>query len=159
MLEDCASSPLGKEKCRKLTPVSDLNEIRKMQAQTSDALKRIWQKGSISFLGINDITDSLKRLQIGSPLGIGELLRISSLLKIALRVKSFSRNQDTDQRDSLDDMFDALEPLSNLNSEITRCIISEDEIADDATANLKSIRRSIKITNDRIHSQLNSIIN
>lgn len=159
MLEECASSPLGKEKCRKLVPSSDYKQIKRMQSETSDALKRIWQKGSISFLGITDITGSLKRLEIGSPLGIGELLKISSLLTIALRVKSFSRNEDSDNKDSLDEMFEALEPLSNLNNEIMRCIISEDEIADDATANLKSIRRSIKVTNDRIHSQLNSLIN
>lgn len=159
MLEECASSPLGKDKCKKLTPISDYKQIKKMQTETSDALKRIWQKGSISFLGIHNITDSLKRLEIGSPLGVGELLKISSLLKIALRVKSFSRNEDAEYRDSLDEMFEAIEPLSNLNNEIMRCIISEDEIADDATANLKSIRRSIKVTNDRIHSQLNSLVN
>lgn len=159
MLEECASSPLGKDKCQKLVPISDEHQIKKMQTETSDALKRIWQKGSISFLGINDITDSLKRLEIGSPLGVGELLKISSLLKIALRVKSFSRNEDAEYKDSLDEMFEAIEPLSNLNNEIMRCIISEDEIADDATANLKSIRRSMKITNDRIHSQLNSLVN
>jgi len=159
MLEDCATSPLGKEKCHNLKPVSDYGQIKHMQTQTSDALKLIWQKGSISFLGLNDITASLKRLEIGSSLGTGELLRISSLLKIALRVKSFSRSENAEEESSLDDMFAAIEPLSNLNNEITRCIISEEEIADDATATLKNIRRQQKITNDRIHSQLNSLVN
>jgi len=159
MLEECASSPLGKDKCRNLVPISDYKEIKKLQTETSDALKRIWHKGSISFLGVTDISDSLKRLEIDSPLGTGELLKISSLLKIALRVKSYSRNENTEEKDSLDDMFEAIEPLSNLNSEIMRCVISEEEIADDASANLKSIRRSMKITNDKIHSQLNSIVN
>lgn len=135
-----------------------LHEIKKNQQQTSDALKRIWQKGSVSFSGIHDIGESLKRLEIGSTLGIGELLRISALLKVALRVKTFSRNED-DEKDSLDELFESLEPLTNLNKEIEKCIISEDEIADDASYNLKNIRRQMKLTNDRIHSQLSSLVN
>lgn len=159
-LSDCACSELGKEKCRKLEPISDLNKIKKLQKETADALSLVWQKGSVSFSGLYDISASLKRLEIGSALGAGELLKISSLLKIALRVKTFARKEDADgEPNSLDQLFDSIEPLSNLNSEITGCILSEDEIADDASANLKNIRRQIKITNDRIHSQLNSIIN
>lgn len=159
-LSDCACSELGKEKCRKLEPISDLNKIKKLQKETADALSLVWQKGSVSFSGLHDISASLKRLEIGSALGVGELLKISSLLKIALRVKTFARKEDADgEPNSLDQLFDSIEPLSNLNSEITGCILSEDEIADDASANLKNIRRQIKITNDRIHSQLNSIIN
>ena len=108
----------------------------------------MWQKGSVSFSGLHDISASLKRLEIGSALGAGELLKISSLLKIALRVKTFARKEDADgEPNSLDQLFDSIEPLSNLNSEITGCILSEDEIADDASANLKNIRRQIKITN------------
>lgn len=159
MLEECASSPLGKSKCSRLIPLTEYNHIKKMQTETSDALKLTWKKGNISFTGLTDITASLKRLEIGSALGIGELLQISSLLKIALRVKSFSHKDDSDGPDSLDKMFGMIQPLSNLNNEIQRCIISEDEISDDATASLKNIRRSIKITNDKIHSQLNSIVN
>ena len=159
-LSDCACSELGKEKCRKLEPISDLNKIKKLQKETADALSLVWQKGSVSFSGLHDISASLKRLEIGSALGAGELLKISSLLKIALRIKAFARKEDSDgEPNSLDQLFDSIEPLSNLNSEITGCILSEDEIADDASANLKNIRRQIKITNDRIHSQLNSIIN
>lgn len=159
-LSDCACSELGKEKCRKLEPISDLNKIKNLQKETADALSLVWQKGSVSFSGLHDISASLKRLEIGSALGAGELLKISSLLKIALRVKTFARKEDSDgEPNSLDQLFDSIEPLSNLNSEITGCILSEDEIADDASANLKNIRRQIKITNDRIHSQLNSIIN
>lgn len=159
-LSDCACSELGKEKCRKLEPISDLNKIKNLQKETADALSLVWQKGSVSFSGLHDISASLKRLEIGSALGAGELLKISSLLKIALRVKTFARKEDADgEPNSLDQLFDSIEPLSNLNSEITGCILSEDEIADDASANLKNIRRQIKITNDRIHSQLNSIIN
>lgn len=158
LLIEQAGSELGKQKCNTLVPSSDLYEIKKNQQHTGDALKRIWQKGSISFLGLHDIGDSLKRLEIGSTLGTGELLKICSLLKTAIRVKTFSRKEDADIKDSLDEMFESIEPLTNLKNDIERCIISEDEIADDASANLKNIRRQIKLTNERIHNQLNSLI-
>ena len=157
-LTDQAGSDLGRKRCRALVPSSDLHEIKKNQQHTSDALKRIWQKGSVSFSGIHDIGESLKRLEIGSSLGTGGLLRICSLLKVAIRIKTFSRNEDADIKDSLDEMFETIEPLTNLKNDIERCIISEEEIADDASVNLKNIRRQMKLTNERIHSQLNSLI-
>ena len=159
-LSDYASSPMGKKLCRELKPISDINEIRQMQTQTSDALARIFAKGSISFSGLYDIGGSLLRLKVGSALGIVELLQISKQLDVALRVKSYSRKDtDDDNKDSLDDMFTVIEPLSPLNNEIKRCIISEDEIADDASPALKSVRRNIRLTNERIHQQLNSMVN
>ena len=159
MLENQAGSEPGKKLCHALVPSADIHTIKENQKQTGDALSRIWQKGSLSFSGIHNIGESIKRLEIGSTLGTGELLRIDSLLKVALRVKTFSRRDDEAERDSLDDMFEAIEPLTNLKNDIERCIISEDEIADDASANLKNIRRQMKITNDRVHSQLSSLIN
>ncbi len=158
-LKEEAASDLGKNLCAELTPSTDLHEIKCIQQQTSDALTRIWQKGSVSFSGLHDIGESLKRLEIGSTLGMGELLRISSLLKVANRIKTFSRREDADNKDSLDELFEAIEPLTNLNKEIEKCIISEEEMADDASYNLKNIRRQMKITNDRIHSQLNNLVN
>ena len=158
LLIEQAGSELGKQKCNALVPSSDLYEIKKNQQHTGDALKRIWQKGSVSFSGLHDIGASLKRLEIGSTLGTGELLKICSLLKTAIRVKTFSRKEDADIKDSLDEMFESIEPLTNLKNDIERCIISEEEIADDASANLKNIRRQIKLTNERIHNQLNSLI-
>lgn len=159
-LSDYASSPMGKKLCRELKPISDINEIRQMQTQTSDALARIFAKGSISFSGLYNIGGSLLRLKVGSALGIVELLQISKQLDVALRVKSYSRKDtDDDNKDSLDDMFAVIEPLSPLNNEIKRCIISEDEIADDASPALKSVRRNIRLTNERIHQQLNSMVN
>ena len=102
---------------------------------------------------------SLKRLAIGSVLGMGELLAVSSLLDCAARVKAFSRNLDADtQEDSLDSFFDALEPLTPLNHELKRCILSEEEISDDASPGLKSVRRQMQTANERIRSQLNSMI-
>lgn len=159
-LTELASSALGKEHCKNLLPNTDLEQIKQDLKETSDALSRIFQKGSLSFSGVKDIRSSLMRLKVGSTLGIEELLNLSSLLNVALRVKQYSR-KDTDEveADSLDERFTLLEPLTPLNNEIKRCIISEEEISDDASSTLKHIRRTIKNTNDKVHEQLNSIVN
>ena len=160
MLTDKASSSMGKEICKKTEPSTDIDEIRHMQTQTKDALTRLFQKGNISFGSVKDVRGSLKRLEIGSSLGIGELLAICSLLENTNRVKAYSRSERGDSLpDSLDGMFAALEPLTPLTTEIRRCILSEDEISDDASSNLRQIRRNMKIAGDRIHTQLSSLVN
>ncbi len=180
-LESHAASPLGKSLCRELSPSSDLEEIRTRQAQTTDAVNRVRLKGSVSFSGLREIGGSLKRLEIGSSLSIPELLSISSVLTVASRAKAYGR-RDTESPpvftprfpgqkppkqaevaeyvpDSLDPLFQSIEPLTPLNNEIKRCILSEDEIADEASPGLSRARRSIKAAADRIHTQLNSILN
>ena len=159
-LEEYASSPLGQKVCRQLLPSIDIQEIRISQAETSDALDRVRQKGSLSFSGLRDVTDSLKRLEIGSFLGIAELLAISSILTIAAKAKAYGRHEESElPDDSLEEMFQMLEPLTPLNTEIKRCILSEEEISDDASPGLRHVRRSMKTINDRVHSQLNSLLN
>ena len=159
-LTELAGSSIGKELCRNLKPSSNLAEIEAAQKQTSDALSRIYQRGSISFSGVQDVRGSLKRLEIGGSLSALELLRIAKLLETTSRVKSFGRLENSDrEKDSLDDMFDGLQPLANLYNEIYRCILSEDEIADDASPALAKIRRFIRQTNDRVHTQLASLVN
>ena len=159
-LETYASSPLGRDLCRNLVPSIDVHEIRQMQKETSDALTRVRQKGSISFTGLKDVGGSLKRLEIGSSLNITELLAISSMLTIAARAKAYGRHEDDDEyEDSLEEMFRLLEPLTPLNNEIKRCILSEDEISDEASLGLHKVRRSMKAINDKVHSQLNAILN
>lgn len=180
-LESHAASPLGKSLCRELSPSSDLEEIRTRQAQTTDAVNRVRLKGSVSFSGLREIGGSLKRLEIGSSLSIPELLSISSVLTVASRAKAYGRRDTEDPPvftprfpgqkppkqaevaeyvpDSLDPLFQSIEPLTPLNNEIKRCILSEDEIADEASPGLSRVRRSIKAAADRIHTQLNSILN
>ena len=159
-LTDKASSYMGKQLCKNLEPSTDLEEIRLMQIQTKDALTRLFQKGSVSFGNVKDVRGSLKRLEIGSSLGIQEILAICALLENTSRVKAYSRKERNDLPvDSLDGMFDALSPLTPLSAEIRRCIISEDEFSDDASPALRQIRRNMKITNDRIHTQLASLVN
>ena len=158
-LTNLAGSELGKEKCRELVPSSDIEEIRTRQAETEAALNRIYKKGSLSFSGIHDIRGSIKRLEIRSCLGMGELMHISSVLTATEHIKSYGKQEEGVEDDALSERFRLLEPLKTINHEILRCIISEDEMADDASAGLKSVRRSIKTTNDKIRDQLNSIIN
>lgn len=159
MLEAFATSSIGKNKCRQLRPLDNLTEIETMQQETADALSRIYQKGSLSFSGVKDVRGSLKRLEVGSTLGIGELLAIRSLLENASRAKAYSRQEtENEHTDSLDNMFELIEPLSPLATEIGRCILSEDEISDDASTGLRQVRRSMKLTNDKIHTQLSSFV-
>ena len=160
-LTEYASSPLGKELCRDTLPVSDIDTIKKLQKETSDALSRLWKNGAISFSGNRDIRPSLKRLEVGGLLSAKELLDISSVLNVALRIKAYSKGDELEERegDSLSRMFLLLRPLSPLNNEIKRCIISEEEFADDASTTLLSIRRAKKTTNEKIHSQFNSLVN
>lgn len=160
MLAECATSASGKTLCQNLTPSVSLAEIQLAQQQTSDALTRIYQKGSLSFSGIHNLGASLKRLEVGGALSIGEFLKIASLLEVAKRAKAYARSEREDAKaDSLDSYFSRLEPLSPLLDEIRRCILSEDEIADDASSTLKNIRRSIKNTNEKIRSQMNDLLN
>ena len=159
MLENLATSSIGKDMCRRLAPCDDLGKIQLMQQETADALSRIYQKGALSFGGVKDIRGSLKRLEIGGTLGTGELLDIAGLLENAGRAKAYSR-RDTEEEnlDSLDGMFQILEPLTPLSSEIRRCILSPEEIADDASPGLHQVRRGMKNINEKIHSQLASYI-
>lgn len=154
-----AGSPLGKELCKNLIPSTDIVQIEERQAETRDALSRIYQHGTISFSGVTDIGISLKRLEVNACLGAGELLAIARILDTVLAVKQYGNNREEDApADCLDPLFEELLPLESLCRDIKRCILSEDEIADDASANLKSIRRTIKQTNDKLHSQLMQIV-
>lgn len=159
-LTEKATSEPGKKRAAALLPMTDLNEIQAAQTQTADALGRLFAKGSTSFGSNKDFGMSLKSLEVGSVLSIAELLRIASFLENVNRIKAYGRRERDDMPgDSLDVWFDMLEPLTPLAGEINRCILSEEEIADDASPALKHIRRSMAVTNDRIHSQLNSMIN
>ena len=159
-LTEYAASPLAKEMCRNLVPSSDFDEVVQSQSETSDAVTRVRQKGNVSFGGIRDIRDSLKRLDIGSSLSITELLAISSLLTASARIKAYGRHEDSEfPDDSLEEMFRSLEPLTPVNNEIKRCILSEDEVSDDASPGLRHVRRSMKSIQDKIHSQMNAILN
>ncbi len=160
LLTDKATSAPGKELCRVLKPMTDLEKIEEAQRQTADAFSRLVKGDCANFSGNTDISYSIKALEIGSALSAAELLKIAASLACAARAKAFSRTERDDEiEDSLQRFFANLEPLTPLQNEINRCILSEEEIADDASAALKHIRRSISLTNDKIHSQLTNMVN
>ena len=159
-LTDKADSEPGKALCRELIPEMDLEEVKQAQKETSDALSRILKYGSTSFGGNKDLGYSFKSLEIGSALSAPELLKIAAFLENTARIKSYGRGEKEDAgKDSLTPYFEKLTPLSPISEEIRRCILSEEEFADDASPELKRIRRSMAITGDKIHNQLNSLLN
>mgnify|MGYP005788182509 FL=1 len=160
LLEEEASSFRGRQLCRRLKPMTDIDKINTYQEQTAAAFTRIVRKGRISFGDAAPVEESMKRLEIGGALSITELLRISRLLANTARVKSYGRHDtQEDSGDCLDPYFEQLEPLTPLANEIDRCILSEDEISDDASGTLKHIRRSISVINDKVHSTLTGLVN
>ena len=160
MLTGHASSPAGKEWCRKLKPMTSPGDIQAAQEQTAAAFTRIVKKGRLSFSGNCPVEDSMKRLEIGAVLGSGDLLRICKLLEAAGRAKAYGRHETTDElSDCLDSYFEQLQPISVLSGDIRRCIIEEDEISDDASSTLKNIRRQMGQINDKVHGTLNSMVN
>ena len=158
-LVDKATSEPGRKLCRELVPMTDLEQINLAQSETADALSRIFRKGSTSFGGNKDLGMCIKSLEVGSSLSISELLNIAALLENVNRIKAYGRSDREDApEDTLSEYFNGLEPLTPLANEIRRCILSEEEIADDASPTLKHIRRSMALTNEKIHSQLASMI-
>ena len=186
LLANKANSAPGKKLCRELVPSTDLGEIRRNQRQTADALRRLFRFGSTSFGNNKDLGYSIRSLEVGSTLSILELLNIASMLDNVGRIKAYGRqdrndgraggrasgnDRDSDRdrrggspepeeeaRDTLDEYFELLTPLTGLANEIHRCILSEEEIADDASPKLKNIRRSMLQTGDKIHGQLTSML-
>jgi len=159
LLEAHASSPGGKFLCKRLSPMTSVDKIDLAQEQTAAAFTRIVKKGRLSFSGAYGVEDSLKRLEIGASLSITELLRICRLLETAGRAKTYGRHDTVDElADCLDTHFQTLEPLTPLTTEIRRCILSEDEISDDASSALRQIRRQIGQMNDKVHTTLNNLV-
>lgn len=159
-LTELASSASGRTLCQALTPSVDLAEIETAQQQTGAAFSRIIKKGRPSFSGVVPVIDSVRRLEIGGALSAKELLSLCRLLETAAQIKAYGRAEDPDQEpDCLSVFFDSLEPLTPLSSHIRFCILQEDEINDEASRNLKQIRRQISQLNDRVHSALASVLN
>lgn len=153
-----ASSEPGIKLCRELQPLMDMDEINSALKQTSDAVSRIFRHGSISFAGLKDIRPLTKALEVGSALGMSELLDICSLLKVAAGARRYGVSED-EAADSLSGLFNVIYDIADVRREIERCILSEDEIADDASAELKNIRRQMRICTERIRTELNSMLN
>ena len=160
LLTEKADSEPGKKLCRELVPSTDLSAIRTAQRETKDALARLFRIGSTFFGSNRDLGFSIRSLEIGSSLSMSELLKLASFLDNVSRIKTYGKKEREDlPNDSLDAYFEGLTPMTQLANEINRCILSEEEMADDASPRLKSIRRSKLSTNEKIHSQLTSMVN
>lgn len=160
MLTGYAASDGGKKLCLGLEPSTDYNTVVESLTNTNDAMSRIYAKGEVSFAGVTSLEDAIKRLDIGASLSTTELLNIAAVLNAASRVKAYGTREDSDtSKDSLDSMFEYLVPLAPLKNEITRCILAEDEISDDASPVLRDIRRQLKSFDGRIHNELAALVN
>lgn len=161
MLTGYAASPMAKRKCERLKPRKDLTVIQTLQQETRDALRHLNKQGNLSFAGLRDIGASLKRLEVNGILDIKELLDIGSVLDTALTAKQYGEAEESLdlEQDCLKNRFLELVPLEYLSREIHRCILSESEIADDASAGLKNVRRSKRLTNEKLHAQLSRLVN
>lgn len=160
LLTEKADSEPGKKLCRDLVPSTDLSTIRTAQRETKDALARLFRIGSTSFGSNRDLGFSIRSLEIGSSLSMSELLKLASFLDNVSRIKTYGKKEREDlPNDNLDAYFEGLTPMTQLANEINRCILSEEDMADDASPKLKSIRRSKLSTNEKIHSQLTSMVN
>ena len=163
-LSDYAVTEDAKRKVAGLRPYNDRNKIEQLQQNTRDAFVRLEKYGQVSFSGIKNIKESLKLLEIDSTLSASELLDMAALLEAASEVKKYGEiagsDEDSEHKvfDSLTPLFDELLPLEDISSEIRRCIISSDEIADDASGNLKAIRRKITSSEAEVHNVLNKMI-
>lgn len=154
-LVSMACSDGAKQTLKALMPMNNIDDINSALDETNDALTRVYQKGSVDFSRIKDVRASIARLKVGSSLNALELLNISMLLECAAHIKGYYEYR----ADSIQPMIDTLDPVTLLNNAIKRCIISEDEISDDASANLRDIRRKKNLAADRIHTELNKILN
>ena len=188
-LEEHADSQPGKKLCRELLPLDSLFEIEHAQAQTESALSHLFRKGSISFGNNRDFGYMFGALSVGASLSMPELLQLASFLDNVGRIRNYGlskdgerseikgRNvnsakgtgrekagasapdQDDPHADVLYDLFDCLYPVPGLSAEIRRCILSEDQVADDASAALRKIRREMQMTGDKVHQQLAKMVN
>ena len=173
-LKNHADSEPARAMIDKLRPSGKRDWVVSALEETDAAVERILKNGSISFGSNRDFGYALKSLAIGHSLSIPELISLASFLENVERIKSYgspknkppgnaSSADGTDEEevktDVLDDLFEELTPLPLLTRRIREVIISEDEIADNASSELSSIRRQIRLTGDKIHTQLNSMIN
>ncbi|MBQ7565301.1 MAG: endonuclease MutS2 [Lachnospiraceae bacterium] len=159
MLAEKASSKAGKDMCRGLLPSVKPEVIETMQQETADALSRLIRNSAVSFGGSIDIRGILSELKIERTLSAGQLLTVAKLLETTAKIKGYGRTESHEEPDSLTGYFEVLEPLSPLCRDLNRCIISEEEISDEASSDLKHIRRQIRLTGDKIHSELTQMVN
>lgn len=158
-LMDFAVSPMAKEKAEALLPYTAMTDIIQQQQETSEAVSMILRKGTLTLGGFKEIRPQMKRAAMGGVLSMGELMHIGSFLYVCRRAKEYAKHENkTEVYEKLDALFELIQPIVSLENEITRCIVSETEMADTASSALHKIRREIKQSHERVKDQLNHII-
>ena len=155
-----AVSPMAKERAAALRPSAAMSDIIIWQEETTEATTMVLKKGTPSFGGFREIRPQLKRASMAGILSIAELMSVGEFAYVCRKVKNYARKENKDEVYArLDEYFDLITPLDKLENEISRCILSETEVADDASAGLRSVRREIKASNERVKDHLNGVIN
>ena len=156
LLASCAGSQEGKKACLSLLPTSDLEDVRAMQAETTAACNLCDKKGYPGFSGVQDVSDSVDRANLGGTLQPKELLTVASLLRCARTVNGYIG--DDEEATVLDSMFRMLSPNKRLEDRISNAILSEEDIADTASPALADIRRHMRIQSGKIKDSLQKMI-
>lgn len=157
-LEEQAGSEMAKKVVSGLRPFHEIPVIRDMLMETTEAVRLILHKGPLPLGGFYDIEDSLHRARKGGSLTMKQLLQIHFNLSLARRVTTFLKS-DLPPLPVIQSIGEVIAVHKNLEDEIDRCILSEDEMADNASPELKQIRRAILRQNDALKSKINHIIN
>lgn len=158
-LMDFAVSPMAKEKVEALLPYTAMTDITQAQQETTEAVSMILRKGTLTLGGFREIRPQMKRAAMGGVLSMGELMNIGSFLYVCRRAKEYAKHENkTESYEKLDALFELIQPIVSLENEITKCILSETEMSDTASAALHKIRREIKQSHEKVKDQLNSII-
>jgi len=156
LLAECAGSQGGKEACLRIRPTSDLEEVELMLQQTTAASDLCTRKGNPVFGDVSDVSASLERADRGGSLQPKELLRIAGVLRCARNIRGYVSEDDT--QTVLDTLFKALTPNKYLEDKIFGAILSEEEIADNASPALSDIRRHMRIQAGKIRDSLQKVI-
>jgi len=158
-LADKCTSSLGRELVEALQPMTVFEDIMQCLKETSEAQGIIFQRGNIPLGGIHDIIHLVRRTEIGSYLDPGQLLHLKETLAVARKLKSFFKNDNIDRKfPIIEGLAEGLSTFRELEEKIDTCILSESELSDNASPELRNIRRQILSKNDAIRNKLNSII-
>lgn len=149
----------GKNKVEKLSPYNSIFEVNRALDETKEALDALMKKGNPPFGGLYDVRQGLERAEKGGTLSLMQLLQVGNMLRCTLNVKEyFNRKEEEEAYVKLEDLVYILVPIKNLQADIEKSIVSEEEVSDKASNTLFNIRRNLKDLNSSIRDKINSIV-
>ena len=152
---------IGQNYAQNLMPLENIKEIEKAQKQTTEASILLYRKGSVPVSEIEDITTHVKKLNSGLFLSIKQLLDLSKILKISYNLKDYFSSTEIDMSTfyTLTPLFNNLYTNVGIEKTIESAILDENTLSDDASTELKNIRKSIRNKEQEIKQKLNSFLN